>query len=355
MTAASLTECSLPDQDVPATVAPTPAARDGRELIEASRPFAVEDLSRSVFASVTTLGVLLTTLAGAVALPWWPARIASMVVAGLTIVRAFILYHDVMHGALFRGNSLTARVGRAFFSAFGVWVLTPPKVWKQTHNYHHAHTAKLVGSHVGSYLMLTPEMYKKATPAQRAVYRFMRHPLNMALGYLTVFLWGMCLGPFLRAPRKLWDSLLAFVLHAVIVTAVWVTLGPTAVLTGVVGPYVIAFALGAYLFYAQHNFPGITVQPRESWSYTRAALESSSYLKTGPVMGWFTGNIGYHHVHHLNPTIPFYRLPEAMAAIPELQNPHTTSLAPRDVLACFELKLWDPTQGRMVGYEAVAE
>ncbi|MEZ4408549.1 MAG: fatty acid desaturase [Polyangiales bacterium] len=355
MTAASLSDCSLPDQDVPATAAPTPAARDGKELIEASRAFAVEDLSRSVTASVTTVAVLLAALAGAVALPWWPARIASMVVAGLTIVRAFILYHDVMHGALFRGPSLTARVGRGFFTAFGVWVLTPPKVWKQTHNYHHAHTAKLVGSHVGSYLMLTPEMYKKATPAQRAVYRFMRHPLNMAMGYLTVFLWGMCLGPFLRAPRKLWDSLLAFVLHAAIVTAVWVTLGPTAVLTGVVGPYVIAFALGAYLFYAQHNFPGIKVQPRESWSYTRAALESSSYLKTGPVMGWFTGNIGYHHVHHLNPTIPFYRLPEAMAAIPELQNPHTTSLAPRDVLACFELKLWDPAQGRMVGYEAVAD
>lgn len=327
------------------------AARTGKELIAATRTFAVEDRAASWRHVLTTLVVWAGLIAGAALLEAWPLRLLCAVIAGLVTVRVFILYHDYLHGAILRGS----RAADLIMKTYGLLVLTPSRVWRQTHNYHHAHTAKLVGSHVGSYLMLTPEMYKKATPAQRAVYRFMRHPLNMAMGYLTVFLWGMCLGPFLRAPRKLWDSLVAFVLHAAIVTAVWVTLGPAAVLTGVVGPYVIAFALGAYLFYAQHNFPGIKVQPRESWSYTRAALESSSYLKTGPVMGWFTGNIGYHHVHHLNPTIPFYRLPEAMAAIPELQNPYTTSLAPRDVLACFELKLWDPAQGRMVGYEAVAD
>lgn len=352
MTAASLVQ---PVSSLTDSVSPQPVARDGKALIDASRPFAVESLSRSVFSAVTTLSLLAAALSGALFLPWWPARIASMVLAGFTIVRSFILYHDAMHGAIFHGPSLTARLGQAFFWAFGVWVLTPSGVWNQTHNYHHAHTAKLVGSHVGSYLMLTPEMYRKASPAQRAAYRFMRHPLNMAMGYLTVFLWGMCLGPFLRAPRKLWDSLLALIVHAVIVTLVWRTLGFSAVLTGVVGPYTVAFALGSYLFYAQHNFPGIKVQPRHDWSYTRAALESSSYLKTGPVMAWFTGNIGYHHVHHLNPSIPFYRLPEAMAAIPELQNPHTTTLSLRDVVSCFELKLWDPVQGRMVGYDPVAD
>ena len=92
------------------------------------------------------------------------------------------------------------------------------------------------------------------------------------------------------------------------------------------------------------------MQPRESWSYTRAALESSSYMEMGRVMRFFTGNIGYHHVHHLNPLIPFYRLPEAMDAIPELHDPPKTSLRPSDVLACFRLKLWDPDKGRMVGY-----
>jgi omega-6 fatty acid desaturase (delta-12 desaturase) len=92
------------------------------------------------------------------------------------------------------------------------------------------------------------------------------------------------------------------------------------------------------------------VQPREQWSYTRAALESSSYMEMGAVMNFFTGNIGYHHVHHLNPAIPFYRLPEAMAALPALQSPGRTSLRLHDVVTCLRLKLWDPSSGHMVGY-----
>jgi omega-6 fatty acid desaturase (delta-12 desaturase) len=92
------------------------------------------------------------------------------------------------------------------------------------------------------------------------------------------------------------------------------------------------------------------VQPRESWEYTRAALESSSYMETGPILGWLTGNIGYHHVHHLNPGIPFYRLPEAMKSMPELQTPHKTSLRPADIVRCFRQKLWDPERQEMVGY-----
>ena len=115
-------------------------------------------------------------------------------------------------------------------------------------------------------------------------------------------------------------------------------------------PLFVAFAAGSYLFYAQHNFPGVHVAPRESWTYTRAALESSSYMECGPVMQWFTGNIGFHHVHHLNPSIPFYRLPEAMREIPELRDPVKTSLNPRDVLACVRLKLWDPSRNAMVPF-----
>lgn len=112
----------------------------------------------------------------------------------------------------------------------------------------------------------------------------------------------------------------------------------------------MACALGGYLFYAQHNFEGMIVQPRHEWSYGRAALESSSYMELNPVLEWFTGNIGYHHVHHLNPRIPFYNLPKTMAAIPALQNPGKTSLAPSEIARCFSLKLWDPERNQMVGY-----
>jgi omega-6 fatty acid desaturase (delta-12 desaturase) len=124
--------------------------------------------------------------------------------------------------------------------------------------------------------------------------------------------------------------------------------------TAVILPTALTHAAGAYLFYAQHNFPGMQIRGRHEWEYSFAATRSSSMFDMGPVMHWFTGNIGYHHVHHLNHRIPFYRLPEAMAAIPELQDPGRTSWHPRDVLACLRLKLWDTAQGRMVTFEEAA-
>ncbi|MCB0782756.1 MAG: fatty acid desaturase, partial [Flavobacteriales bacterium] len=105
----------------------------------------------------------------------------------------------------------------------------------------------------------------------------------------------------------------------------------------------------AYLFYAQHNFPTATFADKDGWSYVNAALGSSSYMKMSQVMHWFTGNIGYHHIHHLNARIPFYRLPEAFEAIPELQEAKTTSLMPGEIVRCLRLKVWDPQLGRMIG------
>lgn len=88
-----------------------------------------------------------------------------------------------------------------------------------------------------------------------------------------------------------------------------------AALFALILPFTIASALGAYLFYAQHTYEQLRILPAEDWSYSEAALESSSYMKMDPVMSWLTGNIGYHHIHHLNPQVPFYRLPEAMGGI----------------------------------------
>ena len=108
--------------------------------------------------------------------------------------------------------------------------------------------------------------------------------------------------------------------------------------------------LGSYLFYAQHNFPAAIYKPNTEWNYAGAALESSSYMEMNKIGHWMTANIGYHHVHHLNSRIPFYRLPEAMAAIPELQRPGRTSLSPSNIIKCLRLKAWDPELNRMVGY-----
>jgi omega-6 fatty acid desaturase (delta-12 desaturase) len=322
--------------------------RSEQEIIKASNVFAQEEVARSWFHVLTTFAFLLgcQVIAAQGSLSWW-SRLAFSVLAGLLTVRAFILYHDFKHGSILRGSKLA----KFLLDGFGIYVLTPSKVWTQTHNYHHAHTAKIVGSHVGSYIMLTPAMWQAATPRQRFMYRLIRHPLTIALGYLTVFIYGFCLAAFVRNPRKNSDSLIAIVVQAALIAGLWIYFGFGVALYSLLLPQFIAHALGAYLFYAQHNFPDAHVQPRESWTFVRASLESSSYMKLGPLMNYFTGNIGYHHVHHLNHRIPFYRLPEAMAAIPELRNPQgVTSLAWKDITACFRQKLWDPEQNRMVPF-----
>ncbi len=325
---------------------PAADGRDGKDLILATKPFAVEDTRRSWLHVLSTLAVLGATTATALLAPWWTARAAAAVISGLVMVRVFIFFHDHMHGALLRRSS----VAKALFTVVGLVLLTPKRVWKETHNYHHAHTAKLVGSHIGSYLMVSTDMWRKMSPAQKRMYKLIRHPLTILFGFFTIFIGGMCVSAFKRNPKKNWDSALALALH-VAAAATLIGLGLwQAYVFGLFLPLFVASAAGGYLFYAQHNYPDVDVKPRTEWTYAHAALESSSYMEMGPLMRWFCGNIGYHHVHHLNPSIPFYRLPEAMAALPELQQPGKTSLRPRDIVACFRLKLWDAEAGKMVGY-----
>jgi len=323
------------------------SSRSDQEIIKASNAYAQENVALSWFHLTTALvGWLGTTLAAAlVTQPW--LRLGASVLAALFTVRAFIVYHDFKHGAILRGSKLA----RVILDAYGLYVMTPAKVWTQTHNYHHAHTAKIVGSNVGSYMMVTTSLWETLTPSQRFMYRLVRHPLTILLGYFSVFMYGFCAAAFTRNPRKNADSLLSIILQLTLIACVWSFFGADVLVYALLIPQLISHALGAYLFYAQHNFPEAYVQPRETWSFVRASLESSSYMKLGPVMRYFTGNIGYHHVHHLNHRIPFYRLPEAMAGIPELQHPRgVTSLSPRDIIACFRLKLWDPELGKLVPF-----
>ena len=319
---------------------------EGNALVAETRRFATEDRARSIWYVGSTFFVLALFAAVAARAPWWPLRVLGSVLEGLTIVRAFILAHDFQHGALLRKS----RAGAAIFWLYGVLVLTPPRAWRQTHNYHHAHTSKIVGAQIGSFPVLTVEMWKRAPRGKRLAYAVARHPLNIAFGYVSIFFFGMCIASFLRDPRENWDSAVAAVLHVALVALLTWFFGPSMAVVVLVLPLAIACAVGSYLFYAQHNFPGMLIQPRQTWSFARASLESSSYMRMGPVMSWFTGEIALHHVHHLNAAIPFYRLREAMAAIPELQVEPETSLSPRDILACLRLKLWDPVAQQMVGF-----
>ena len=326
-----------------------PAERVDRELHAATRPFARDASARSWGYIGSTFGLIVIVLAGAAIAPWWPLRLAASMLAALLLVRAFILYHDFMHGAILPGS----RLARALFYTYAAINLTPPRSWRDSHNFHHANVGKIVGSNVGSFPLMTTEMWRTASPIQRLTYRVTRHPLTIVCGYLTIFLLSICMLPLFRRPTRYWDSALSLLAHASAVTMLWVLAGFDTAFFALLSPMAIAAAIGGYLFYAQHSFPGMRILPEAEWTHYRASLVSSSYLRLGPVLRWFTGNIGFHHVHHLNSLIPFYRLPRAMAAIPELQHPTVTTLRLPDVVACFRANIWDDASRRMIRYRDV--
>ncbi len=232
---------------------------------------------------------------------------------------------------------------------YGLLVLSPGSVWNRSHDHHHKHNCKETNEHIGSFPVMTCQQYAASTRWQKLSYIFSRHPVTICLGYLTVFMGGMCLRAIFLNPARHIDSVLALILHVAIAIGL-ASFGWDYLILCLILPLVVACGIGSYLFYAQHNFPDCKLDRREQWSYVRAALASSSYMRMHPIMHWFTGNIGYHHVHHLNAKIPFYRLHDAMESLVELQKPSSTSLRLSDIYACFRLNLWDTKLERFVSY-----
>ena len=309
----------------------------GKDLILATKPFAKEIRARSWFHTISTLTLLILSLVGTLLLPILALKLACSIFAGLLLIRVFIIYHDHQHHSILT-NSPVAEV---IMTIVGMYMLSPTSIWKRSHDHHHKHNSKLFSASIGSYPIVTRKKYQEMTGTQKFTYLAIRHPLTILLGYFSMFILGMCVRSFVSNPRKHYDSLIALILHITVATLLFIFLGWQAWFFMFFLPFFISLGMGAYLFYAQHNFPGVEFYENKNWVYEKAALESSSYMKMHPIMEWFTGNIGYHHIHHLNSKIPFYRLPELMKKITELRNCKTTSLSPKAVSECFKLKVWD--------------
>lgn len=322
---------------------------EGKQLILATKPYAQEHRALSWWYTASTLGLLIASLTATIAMPFLPLRIACSVLSGLLIVRMFVIYHDYQHHSILK-NSAIAEV---IMTIFGIYILAPASIWKRSHDYHHQHNSKLYSASIGSYPIVTAKKFAAMSRRERTTYLFTRHPLTILFGYLFMFIIGMCISSFAVSPRRHYDALIALLVHLSASVIVVALAGWTAWLLLILAPIFIACAIGTYLFYAQHNFPGVIFNTKEDWCYDEAALLSSSHMVMNPVMAWFTGNIGLHHIHHLNARIPFYRLPEALHNIPELQTATTTSLRWKDICACLKLKVWDPELQMMIGLKAV--
>jgi omega-6 fatty acid desaturase (delta-12 desaturase) len=317
----------------------------GKQLILATRPFAKENRAKSWLYTISTLLLLISALFGTVFNFHWSLKLACSIFAGLVIVRLFVIYHDHQHKAILDKSPLATFI----FTLFGFYVLAPTGIWSASHDYHHKNNCKLFSASIGSYPIYTKHKFDSLSVGEKRHYLFIRHPLTILFGYIFTFMYGMCIKSMINRFSKNIDSLIALIVHFAYQIAIFYFLGWQTWILLCAIPHFISGAMGSYLFYAQHNFPSVTFVGNEEWTYEGAALDSSSFMKLNPIMHWFTANIGYHHIHHMNSRIPFYRLPEVWEAIPEMRTAKTTSLKIKDVWACLKLKVWDFEKQKMVG------
>lgn len=301
-----------------------------------------------VLSTIACLAALLFLVAR-LPLAWTWAPLALL--AGV-LVRIFVLQHDAGHNSLFSSCSLNDRAGTLISFITGI----PFDAWRTEHAWHHAHQGKL--SHRGVDRMNSPMTVAEAREdSGKADLRAKKISLRSVffLGAVSlVVLRKAASGFFQFRPGFRW----AFGGHDRMRRSVWLTnAGHAAVNVAgiaalgwrwllVVAAAWAAAGLGANLFWIQHNFERTWHADDEEWSFVRVALEGSSYLRLGPVLRWFTASIGLHHVHHLNPGIPNYRLEEARRAVAELRA--VAPLSRTDVRRCYTHVFWDAARGRMV-------
>ena len=259
------------------------------------------------------------------------------------VVRVYILFHDCAHGSLFRGKRMNSIVG----VFLGLLVFTPFAQWRQEHAGHHATGSDLDRRGTGDVPTLTVAEYRQRSWAGRLGYRLFRNPLIMfGLGPIYAMIiqprWTKSTASP-RIKRSVYGTDLALVLA---VGAMCLLVGWRAFVL-VEAPLIpLAGGAGLWLFYVQHQFPATWWRRSPDWSYVDAALLGSSYLKLPHVLQFLTGNIGLHHVHHLNPKVPNYNLQRAHNETPVVQDVPQVTLWMG--LRAVRLKLWDEDAGRLV-------
>jgi acyl-lipid omega-6 desaturase (Delta-12 desaturase) len=261
------------------------------------------------------------------------------------LVRTFILFHDCSHGSFLPSKRANAWLG----VVLGLMVYSPFLRWRHDHAIHHATSGDLDRRGGGDIRTLTVAEYQALSPRSRLAYRIFRHPLVMfGIGPIVALLVGPRIVARDARPRMRRSVIGTNIALALLIAALCWLMGWSSFLLVQAPTIMLAGSAGIWLFYVQHQFEDAYWQTTDGWSYADAALRGSSYLKLPKILQFFSGNIGLHHVHHLNARIPNYNLQRAHDENPIFHEVPTLTL--RDGLRSVRLKLWDEERRGMVSF-----
>jgi len=312
------------------------------------KPYQQAQNRRAVWQVVNTilpLGVTYYLMYRSLSWHYGATILLTLVAAGLSI-RTFIIQHDCGHGSFFSSQKANDLVG----TFCGFLSLIPYYQWRHEHAIHHATSGNLARRGVGDVTTLTVREYLALNRWQRIGYAIYRQPLVMLLIGPT-FIFGIMsrvVGPHSGRREKLNVHLTTGMVLAQLAGWSWL-IGWQTVLLLWAPVFLIAGAVGIWLFYVQHQYENTYWRAPEEWDYSPSALEGSSYYRLPRLLQWFTGNIGFHHIHHLSPRIPNYRLEECHDQTPLFQK--VTTFGIWESLRCARLRLWDDENRRMVGFD----
>jgi omega-6 fatty acid desaturase (delta-12 desaturase) len=333
-----------------ATVTSDRAAGPVTDWKKAVAPYRRPHLGRSIWQIVNTVGPYL----GLWFLMVFTLEISYLLTLALAIpaagflIRSFIISHDCGHGAFFRSRRANDIVG----TITALFAFTPYEQWRHEHAVHHASGGDLDHRGIGDIWTMTVEEYMRASRVQRFRYRLHRSP--WVLFTVGAFIQFVILQRFPRRPmsaREKNSIWLTNALVAVVSAGMCLLIGWKAFLLIQIPVMVLASSVGVWLFYVQHQFEGVHWSRHEQWDFARGAVEGSSFYKLPPVLQWISGNIGFHHIHHLSPRIPNYYLEKCYRENPVFQEVSTITL--RASMKSLTFRLWDEELQTLVGYDGV--
>ncbi|WP_456276760.1 fatty acid desaturase [Bacillus sp. AK128] len=311
-------------------------------------PYEKTDTKKSIIQIINTLGPLLILWYGAylsLSVSYW-LTLPIIVVASGFLVRTFILFHDCCHQSFFKNRTANDILG----TITGVLTLVPYQQWKHSHSVHHATSSNLDKRGTGDMWLLTVKEYTEASAWTKLKYRVYRNPIVMlGIGPIATFLIEYRLN---RKGARRKERINTYVTNLSIVglygLLCWIVGWQTFVI--IQGPiFLISGMMGIWLFYVQHQFEDSYFENEEDWSYVQAAVEGSSYYKLPKVLQWITGNIGFHHVHHLSPRVPNYNLEMAHNSTPPLQKATTITIATS--FKSLKYRLWDEDRKTFISFK----